>query len=757
MDDFEVRIFANIAGIAEINFGNSTALSGNIISADIIDAKRNVFSQGTFIVFYGKEAYVYVKLIGAPAEADFRDSQVYVCIAVRRNYKLNEAKSVLDNLGDEFFMMASRARSEVAGALQSNRISLYEMVGKCIEYDPDQQSFQLSSKEAVISYEKKEELEALLSTPVRPEFSGIKALYILSKDEASRKWPELKNLGFKAIADISYQYQRTYTLRYPDGNEEIIAGLEQEIYRECYKQYYKPLTLKGKLLDHIQDWGISLNEEKTVYTIGIQFAPEEKIVAIESREESGNDCTQQVKYFIAKGQGKIENDSLILVGTQISDLNNIKLGIENNQEWKIIEQKVCADKISIMLRKINYYDVTNLWRYVAAYVGRDENVAITLIDARTGKELHAFSSRNLSEYIDIPYADVLYRVKTEKYEQCDLKINSDGQPEGKYSPSPKIKKTTYPQDAAKSGVSVTFELPEFGRGKKKISLTIKKHSDRSEKTIPITERQRTIKCSYDCYSFTINVDGYDPFMVEKDYSKGDMSSDRIYVDIVKKINKYQIKAILLVLLSIIMFGGGFLTSSLISLRGRRDGQTKIESLEAENRDLHESVDSLASLNIQLDIDNKSKRDSIKNVIMSKQRQEAKEEKLRKINELKKQRMKLVEKLKGTSFTPEDIDRFESLGNLSRGEEELVKSCEACFRLLNAPVEEKQNMAEKIKNESSWEYKNLYEVLIKEHKEVMREIILEKEEGYAEVYKTDKTNNAKSIDDTILNYNNGIDE
>ena len=81
---------------------------------------------------------------------------------------------------------------------------------------------------------------------------------------------------------------------------------------------------------------------------------------------------------------------------------------------------------------------------------------------------------------------------------------------------------------------------------------------------------------------------------------------------------------------------------------------------------------------------------------------------------------------------------------------MVKSCEACFDLLNAPFQDKDNnndkqhAAEQINNQKGYMY-TLYKRLNNDHREVMEEIILGK---YKEVYKYDRTRNSESIDDKI---------
>ena len=108
--NFELRIFANLAGFAEIKFGNSDTLSAKVLNKGVLDGKRGMFKAGTFVIFYDEAVYVLVKLVDALG-AGYRDSGAYVCVAVRRGYRLNNAKQVMDrwSMSTSNEMMTSRS------------------------------------------------------------------------------------------------------------------------------------------------------------------------------------------------------------------------------------------------------------------------------------------------------------------------------------------------------------------------------------------------------------------------------------------------------------------------------------------------------------------------------------------------------------------------------------------------------------------------------------------------------------------------
>lgn len=662
---FEIRIFANLAGFAEIKFGNTDTLSAGALNKDVLDSKRGLFQAGTFVVFYDESVYAIVKLVEAPAEAHYRDSRAYVCVAVRRGARLNEAKQVMDRLEEKFFKWASQYKENVAAALSSGKAELEQMVSVNIERDDDQPVYSVSAQQAIVSYGKKEELEDLLNHPFREQFAGLRALYILSQEKASEKWSELKG-SFKAIIDLSYPYQRTYRLCYPDGQEETITGLEQEVKRICTCSHCASLTFEGKLEDHMEDWKITLNPEKTIYTIGLEFEPEQKKYTVVTKDEKGN----SYKGMIYKASlGIIQGDTLTLKGEEIDKFESQRsvLTLQGRSDLEIVEQKVLEDRtqIAVTVKQLYKYDASTLWGIVESTVGHKQSISIALVNAKTDEVMFNFSKKDLSVYLDLPYDQAAYKVgETNKYKACTVFLKSDGTP-GEYKP-----------EEIKQGI-----LP--------------KASDKQEK------KKRTFEKDY----------------IHRDTPK-EGNEDVIPVTF-KKLPYKKIAVLVLMPLACLLVG--FVLGTWIGkkqVKGVDEKQyvklAEYEKLEAENNRLKQANDELFGENEglktrlqELAIDPKAGGGSS--------------------DVIDQQRNELIEKLKGTDFTQADIDK---LKNPNQEEQYLIEDCDACLRLLYATKpNDKKNAQKNIKEKSGWYYSELYEkIKIQAHKDAMYEIILGDYEG-----------------------------
>ena len=115
---------------------------------------------------------------------------------------------------------------------------------------------------------------------------------------------------------------------------------------------------------------------------------------------------------------------------------------------------------------------------------------------------------------------------------------------------------------------------------------------------------------------------------------------------------------------------------------------------------------------------------------------------------------MIEKLKGIEFTQADIDKFKQMEPLDAEGKKLIKSCKACFSLLNAlPVTKdnkvgKDKAKEQIESEEGFMFTKYKEITIKSHKDAMNMIILNK---YSNAYKSVKKQNFKSINEAIRTY------
>ena len=181
----------------------------------------------------------------------------------------------------------------------------------------------------------------------------------------------------------------------------------------CVKSYCAPLTFEGRLIDHVEDWRITLNAEKTVYTIGCAFEPEQKTYAIVATDKQGNPC---LGLTYTADVGMVVNGKLALKGEDMDKRPVLKL--QNCPELKIVRQKIEEEslQIKVEIARVNRYDVSMLWDTVESTVGHKQEISISLVNLQTNKEVYKFSRNKLCVYRDLPYNQAFYKVgRTKKY------------------------------------------------------------------------------------------------------------------------------------------------------------------------------------------------------------------------------------------------------------------------------------------------------------------------------------------------------
>lgn len=94
---------------------------------------------------------------------------------------------------------------------------------------------------------------------------------------------------------------------------------------------------------------------------------------------------------------------------------------------------------------------------------------------------------------------------------------------------------------------------------------------------------------------------------------------------------------------------------------------------------------------------------------------------------------LVKKLRGTAFTQADINKLKKM-NPDADERRLIESCEACLKLLNAPMKDREMAREQIRKRSGFMFHVYCRLTIPIHKKAMDEIILKR---YDTLYRTSK--------------------
>ena len=351
MQPFEIHIYAidrSTSKFKEFTPSTTDSLPSDLIKH--IDGVWGMFPVGTYAVYYTEQAYILTLFSNFSSEGQL---SVAVSVALRRGYVLKYPMEILNDLCVEFRKLAGEHRNDPEIAMYNNMPILNELVAKGVVAVPNQPVYNYGTGQcAVVGYNSSEELLSLLKHPSRKEFQNITYLYLLPKHEAARRWNVL-SASFKAITNIDFDYNRTYKLRYPDGYQEEISGIDHEVNRDCEKAYCEPIKLHGNLKDHMGEWQVALSEDKTTYQIGLQFKPLQETYEIVSKEKGK--VLSEVQY--SASVGSVEGNMLTLVGEQTAQTP--VLALCSGQHFKIEKQDFIplSKQIIVNLSPLYRYDV----------------------------------------------------------------------------------------------------------------------------------------------------------------------------------------------------------------------------------------------------------------------------------------------------------------------------------------------------------------------------------------------------------------
>ena len=739
---FEIRFFANISGFEEIRYISNQFFSADVFRKEDLDIHRGNFRKGSYILFFGKACYAIVYKTENPG-VGFRDGGgTYIAIAIKREYVLTKPTEVFTQLDDFFFRLASAAKDRVAIELRNNMQKLLDIVSSHVVIEQNQPIYQfLQGQLGLIGYENPDDLDKLLCHPMRKELDGYHAVYIVDKSEASRIWESLSD-SFTAITNIDFDYNRTYKLRYPDGHQEEISGIDYEVNRDCEKAYCEPIKLYGNLKDHMREWQVALSEDKITYQIGLQFKPLRETYEIVSKEK--DKVLNGVQY--SASVGTVEGNMLTLVGEET--VQTPVLALSSGQHFKIEKQEFIplSKQIFVKLSPLYRYDVSALWNEVKQANGEDGGIVIALIDQEIKRSIHEFSKRDEQYYLDLPYSKaalVVRETKTYK-ESSPIFFNSDGSiSPGNYKP------------VKKERVKVIFDirnekvLQGFSEGK---TVEISYASESDSKDFKINEPRYIIEgLPFERYTFTIKAKGYRPFKVTKDYAGKDCpNSDVDFTDVIiisfKKLNVRRLGVWLSSVALAFLIGGvgGFFVHSFISDNTPKEPIEDVDSLSGIIKTQNDSIFQLNKKIVQLE-------DSVIN--LSEQSIKAGDTtemtgEVRNVVDDEK-RARLVKKLRGTAFTMNDIKELREMSPTNE-EKKLIASCEACLLMINwykrYERETKSDVVHLIRDNKDINTDNkklileTYGKIIGEHKKVIDKIIKE----YGNVYMTKVDGEFESI-------------
>ena len=736
---FEIRIWANIAGFGEVKFAKSLKGlfpekrdSKDPLGLD--DLFYNSFKSGDLlIVYFEKDVYIIVKKTAAPPEAKYRDTPVYLAVAIKRGYHVNLLK-FFAQLENDFNALASQYKDGIAKELSRKEQDIYDVLKKYLKEDSLQSCYSLAGKKkSVASYETPEQLHDLLDNLIRPEFNDLFQLIILPKGVAKEHWKVLQNQGYSAITDIQYKYQRKFKLVYPDKHEETVTGLEQEVDYECKMSGYQPYHFCGKLVEHVSEWQITLSEDKTTYTIGKSLEPLTKEYILVCKID-GKACQTSGKkkndFPFQTNIGRIVGNKLILTGQEIGQTPTLTL---QSLEYKIESQEMTSNEIIVNLKRRFYYNVKALLEDFARKNSKQQNVSAQLKDTEGKCGISVLTNSQAQGYFDVPYTRAqLHFGETDDYQAWDCFADSDGKFPQTYGAAPKPKITVQFKIQNES----LIQAAESGKLRGKCFYQIGNRLSE----VDITDTTFVISdLPFDKIAFTLQVKGYKDYSQTKDYSK--KASDKTNVEEIevilfpsprKRIFFWGVTMVVSCLLGALLF---YLCSVLLGykiLMGDVGNVAIVDSLKTR-------IDSLENVNKLQSGELAELREILQKKQSSANESDKSEIEVSPVDSIRQQ---LLKKLKGMDFAQKDIKRLRRM-KPSKEEQNLIVSCEKCLKLVNIPAKDKESLYN-----NGFTYKEHYLKLLPEHKTFMDEILFGK---YRQTYQTDNNQDYKTVNDALKKY------
>lgn len=423
--NFEIRIFANPSGFQEMKITDKYSLfTSDIADKRNFDGERGEFPKGTFSVYFTPKAYIIAYHFQVPSDAGFRDPETIIAVAIQRGFKMLDPTGTFNELVNECVRIV--VESKAAGA--ANKIfnssdKFYSIVSPKIVEDSLQFKYNTISskgKRAILSVDKPEQRDMVLSDPFRKELKDIDILFIINREDRS-KVNNLVNNGYTAIARIDYLAPRTFTLVYPDGHKVGFTDLNQELpaYEVPTGEYEKPLRFSGSVGENMEKWKITVSQDNTEFRIGL--SPEKnsktyKVVALDQDVHNLGHSLIRVKI------GKLKDDQLTLEGAEIGDKN--KEEKYSIQGYKIESITNPDDStICIRARKLYTFNLSNLFQKDAL----GPNASVTLYRKSTKKMLKTVNRDNATFDIEYPYTDLYVTVpETANTEKSKLEFTNEG-------------------------------------------------------------------------------------------------------------------------------------------------------------------------------------------------------------------------------------------------------------------------------------------------------------------------------------------
>lgn len=427
----EIRIFANPAGFEEMRLKSPTKYTlfpSEVVAMRNFDGERGQLPNGAFSVYYTPDAYIIAYHFMLSSDAQFRDREAHIAVAIRRGFKMNEPTATFLELANEFAKLAVEFKSSAADKIYNNTEKFYSIVTTKIVEDSLQFRFNTSysvAKRAILAVKSSQERDTVLSDPFRKNLKDINILFIINYEDGT-KVGQLISSGYRAIPSLGFQDLRTFTLTYPDGHRVEFTDFNQELPNyTVHRKYEKPLTFSGSVRANWDKWKITISDDKTEYKIGLLPEKEKKTFKVIALDQNGHELrSAQIVAKIGKfsnGQWTLEGEEIVqIVKTNVKDIFSIT-GYNINSPLKEIDETT----ICISASKIYPYDLSELFKFLNDVLG--PNASVVIHNRRSVNQKWQINKNNERFNLEIPYSDIYVQVpETASTEEANLEFDSYG-------------------------------------------------------------------------------------------------------------------------------------------------------------------------------------------------------------------------------------------------------------------------------------------------------------------------------------------
>ena len=632
---FEIRIFANPAGYEEIKLtGTYELFSQGIVDRRNFDSDGETFRSGAYSIFYTPESYVWAYHFDVSTEAKFREGRVHIAVCVKRGYKINGVKAVFERLKELFVKLAVNYKEELIRQIAKNNTQAFiDIVKDNVCLDDNFLNVNLNSTgKAIVTYGNDDQLQMLMETPNRRDFSGYGLIYIIPKNEYEVSKHHFSSLSYSLVNIQSYKSIPTYEVHFPDGYIAIVQSMGEQIDYNCSKKYYYPYHFSGSLRDKMDEWKVERSADGGKYTIPLSvLQPEERqlhVMVLNDRGDIEYECRELSFNF-----GTYDNNTGILKlrGEEVDSINVLIPKI-STLKYIIKDKKISEDKVTVFVtRQYNYVGhLRKLQDRIYQITGQNLPLQI-----QTGDRFESFSGEERDFYRTYKPDTVKIKVQdTLEFNGCIVEYNPVTQVFDKG-----LNITSKP----KKKVVINIVNPELGGNalKAKLKCEYSFTKDAKDKmTVPLHKPQFEIDWlpGQNLY-LKISASGYKTW---ENKSVPKPQNNRI--DII--LEKANIKMSLVLILFFISVLFNVVLSVMLVTNMNHESKNKHEINELK-KELNEKNDEIKELKDQYEI--------FKN---QKEQIEAKRNEEEKIsnNEIDK----LKKTLEGIVYTQEDIDRWDEI-------------------------------------------------------------------------------------------------